>query len=110
MDEALPHMREFAKAGFHSCVGSVDATHVTMMRCPHARFNQHKRPKESLPARTYNLTVNHKRQILNTTHGHPSRWNNKIIILFDKFSMDIRKEKSLQDLTFELFEKKKVKL
>jgi Plant transposon protein len=107
LEEANLHMKEFTEAGFPGFIGSVAAaTHITMMRCPHARSNQHKGPKESLPARTYNLTVNHRRQILNSTHGHPCRWNDKTIILFDKLSMDIRKGKTLDDVTFEIIRKR----
>jgi hypothetical protein len=43
-------------AGFHGCVGSTDATHVKMMRCPVSRADKHRGPKESLPARTYTIT------------------------------------------------------
>ena len=41
-------------------------------------------------SRTYNLTVNHRRQILHTTTGHPGRWNDKTLIRFDTFMADLR--------------------
>ena len=34
-------------------------------------------------ARTYNMTVNHRRRILNTTKGHPARCNDKTLVLFN---------------------------
>ena len=40
--------------------------------------------------RTYNLTFNHRRQILHTTTGHPGRWNDKALIRFDSFMVDLR--------------------
>jgi Plant transposon protein len=94
-----------AAAGFHGCVGSTDATHVTMMRCPVSRANEHRGPKESLPARTYNLTVNHRRQILNTTKGHPCRWNDKTLSHYDEFIKFIKDGKILDDNHFSLFER-----
>ena len=43
-----------------------------------------------ITTRTYNLTVNHRRQILHTTTGHPGRWNDKTLIRFDTFMADLR--------------------
>jgi hypothetical protein len=63
-EEAMVHMREFTEAGINGCIGSLDSTNVGMLRCQYARWNQHKGPKESLPARNYNITDNHKRQII----------------------------------------------
>jgi Plant transposon protein len=92
-------------AGFHGCVASTDATHVTMMRCPVSRANEHRGPKESLPARSYNITVNHKRKILHTTTGHPSRWNDKTLTHYDTFIKSIREQRILNDVQFALLEK-----
>ena len=36
-------------------------------------------------ARTYNITVNRHSRILSTTHGHPARFNDKTLVLFDDF-------------------------
>jgi hypothetical protein len=33
-EEAKEHQEEFREAGFHGCVGSTDATHLGMLRCP----------------------------------------------------------------------------
>ena len=41
-------------------------------------------------ARTYNMTVNHRRRILSTTHGHPARFNDKSLVLFDHFLNSIK--------------------
>ena len=40
-------------------------------------------------ARTYNITVNHRRRILNSTRGHPAWFNDKTLVLFDKLINDI---------------------
>jgi Plant transposon protein len=95
-------------AGFHGCVGSTDATHITMIRCPVSRANEHRGPKESLPSRTYNLTVTHRRQILNTTKGHPCRWNDKTLAHYDefiKFIKFIKDGKILANNHFSLLER-----
>jgi hypothetical protein len=60
--------------------------------------------KESLPSRTYNITVNHRRQILYTTRGHPARWNDKTLALFDELIMNVKNGKILSDYEFSLFE------
>jgi hypothetical protein len=104
-DEAQAHMKEMSEAGFDGCVGSVDATHVCMFRCPYGRANQHRGHKESLPARTYNIVVNHRRRILHSTAGHPARWNDKTITMFDKFLTGLNKGTLLNDATFKLFQK-----
>jgi hypothetical protein len=82
---AMSHLHEMQVAGFHGAVGSTHATHVVMERCKYALKQYHASPKTKHPARTYNLTINHWRQILSTTAGHPARWNDKTIILFDDF-------------------------
>ena len=55
-------------------------------------------------ARTYNMTVNHRRRILSTTHGHPARWNDKTLANFDSFMNGIRNGGILDDVVFELFD------
>ena len=60
--------------------------------------------KMSHTARTYNLTVNHRRFILCSTKGHPARWNDKTLILFDEFVNAIHDGKILDDVIFELYD------
>lgn len=103
--ESESHMAEMQEAGFDGCVGSVDATHICMLRCPYNRWNQHKGHKENMPARTYNIVVNHRRRILHSTSGHPSRWNDKTLAMFDNFLTDLNKGTVLNDGTFKLIEK-----
>lgn len=107
INEWQSHMKEFTDAGLSGCVASMDATHVGMQRCPYARWNEHKGPKLSMPARTYNICVNHRRRILHTTPGHPGRWNDKTIVFHDNFVHDLHRGKVLQNNTFKLFEKNK---
>lgn len=41
-------------------------------------------------ARTHNLTCNHRRKILNTTSGHPARFNDKSLILYDEIIQGLK--------------------
>ena len=74
-EQAQTHQHEFHQAGMPGCVGSTDATHIAMLRCPSQLRNYNMGHKLDLPTRTYNLTTNHRRRILSTTTGHPGRWN-----------------------------------
>jgi hypothetical protein len=103
--DAKKHMSEFAMAGLHGSVGSTDATHIGMEKCHYRLKNHHSGGKLSMPSRTYNLTCNHRRRILSSTRGHPGRWNDKTLVLFDEFVMGIHKGEILQDVEFELLER-----
>jgi hypothetical protein len=84
---------EYAVAGFPGCIGSTDATHIPLDHKVTASFRQaHLGYKMGSDAttRTYNLTVNHRRQILHTTTGHPGRWDNKTLVRFDSSMADLR--------------------
>ena len=70
-------MGECSVAGFPGAVGSIDATHVILERIPNKHRQLHLGFKSTHTARAYNITVNHRRQILATTTGHPARWNDK---------------------------------
>jgi hypothetical protein len=60
--------------------------------------------KLSNTARTFNVTVNHRRRILSCTDGHPARWNDETLILFDSFIKGIQDREVLQDTKFFLHE------
>lgn len=74
---------EFLMAGFPGCIGSTDASHIIMVVCTYRLRQMHLGYKLAHTARTYSMTVNHRRRILNTTKGHPARFNDKILVLFD---------------------------
>jgi hypothetical protein len=68
------HVDEFYEGGFNGCGFSNDATkNFIMWRCQHNLKQANMGFKQSYPARTYNMTSNHRREILYTTKGHPSR-------------------------------------
>ena len=81
-EEAMTHSYEFNLAGMHGAIGSMDACHIIVEKCSHRLKQNHLGGKSKLTCRSYNLTCNHRRQILHTTSGHPARWNDKTIVLF----------------------------
>jgi hypothetical protein len=83
--ESKTHMHELGIAGLTGAVGSSDATHVGMERCSYRLMNLHSGPKLKMRSRTYNITVNYHQRILSIMRGHPARWNDKTIVLFDAF-------------------------
>ena len=103
-EEAKDHMGEFERAGLAGALGSTDATHVMLERVESRMRQAHLGFKMTHTARTYNLTVNHRRRILSTTHGHPARWNDKTLASFDSCMTGIRNGTILEDVVFELYD------
>ena len=95
----------FKMAGFDGCIGSSDGTHIPMLNCAQWASNVHKGFKLNVPARTYNVTVDHSRRIIGSTTGHPGTWNDKTLILFDDFICNVHKGKLYNDYEFQLYEK-----
>eukprot|EP00804_Cyclotella_cryptica_P019054 CCRYP_014463-RA/>CCRYP_014463-RA protein AED:0.10 eAED:0.10 QI:0/0/0/1/1/1/2/0/449 len=105
-EEAKDHMKEFTVAGLPGALGSTDATHITTWQCEYNLRNNHLGGKSSSTTRSYNITVNHWRRILHSTRGGPGRWNDKTMVLFDTFVRGIRDGDHLNDVEFELFERR----
>ena len=103
-DEAKMHMAEMSLAGFPGCIGSTDATHVAMDSCAYKLRQSHSSFKLPYPARTYNITVNHRRCILHSTGGHPARWNDKTLQRFDNFMTGLQSGRLLNDVHFQLYD------
>ena len=103
--EASNHTREFDMAGMHGAIGSMDACHVTIGKCSHRLKQNHLGGKSKQTARCYNLTCNHRRRILHTTCGHPARWNDKTIVLYDELARGLKNGKIMEDNVFELLQK-----
>ena len=82
----------------HGAIGSMDACHVTIEKCSVGG-------KSKLTCWSYNLTCNHRRQILHNTPGSLARWNDKTIVLFDKLELDLQKGRILNDNVFELYQR-----
>jgi hypothetical protein len=99
-EDAVQQMLEYAAAGCHGCLASSDATHIGMEKCSFRLRNMHMGPKLTMPSRTYNMSVNHRRRILSTTTGHPSRWNDKTLQLYDELLKGVYDGSVLGDFTF----------
>ncbi|CAB9527088.1 Plant transposon protein [Seminavis robusta] len=93
-EDLKPHRKEYDIGGLHGCGFSTDATNVVMWRCSHNLKQANMGFKQSHPARTYNLTCNHR---------HPSRWNDKTLVLFDEFMTGLHEGTILSDVKFHLF-------
>ena len=103
-EQASTHMKEFTIAGMNGGVGSMDACNVIMEKCTHRLKQNHLGGKSKLTCRSFNLTSNHRKQILYTTCGHPARWNDKTIVLMDELATQMRKGKIMMDNIFELLD------
>lgn len=104
-DDAAIHTEEYSRAGLPGCVGSCDATHIVFEKIEYRLRQSHLGFKTSHTARTYNITVNNRRRILATTTGHPARWNDKTLVLFDSFVVALSEGTVLDDAEFELYER-----
>ena len=92
---------EFKLVGLPGCIGSTDATHVVVERCV---YKLRQLGKVNHTARTYNLTVNHRRRILSSTFGHPARFNDKTLIIYDKFVNKLKKGNFDNEFEFKLYD------
>ena len=103
-EEIRSCLHEYAQAGFPGCIGSADATHITMEMCSANFKQQNTGGKSSHTTRAFNITVNHRRRILSTTKGYPGRWNDKTLVTFDEFMRGIQDGEKLADVEFDLCE------
>ena len=79
-------------------------THVIIERLSYRLRQLHLGFKDKHTARTYNITVNHRRRIISSTTGHPARFNDKTLILFDTFAQNLRSGGYNDKFNFELFD------
>jgi hypothetical protein len=79
----------------------MDATQILLEK---VEYRLRQRFMSSHTCRTYNITVNNRRQILATTMGHPARWNDKTVVLFDDFAVALHEGEKLQDVRFHLYD------
>jgi len=100
--ECHDHRHEFDMGGLTGAGFSTDATNAIMWRCSHHLKQANMGFKQSHPARSYNMCVNHRRQMLHSTAGHPSRWNDKTLACYDKFLSLVHQGKILSDVQFDL--------
>lgn len=97
-DVAKRYMKEFMMAGMPGCVGSMDATHITMWVCGHNLCNHRLGGKSKFTTRSYNMNVNYRRRMLHSTCSGPGCWNDKMMVMFDKFVKGIHDRDYFQDI------------
>jgi len=93
---------EFDVGGLTGAGFLTDGTHVIMWNCSHNLKQANTGFKQSHPTRAFNVSCNHRKQILYSTDGHPGRWNDKTLAIMDAFVCGVHEGKILQDVTFEL--------
>lgn len=93
-------------AGMPGCMGSMDATHITMWVCEHNLCNNDHGGKSKSTTRAYSMTVNYHRGILHSTCGGPGRLNDKMMVIFDTFVKGICDGDYIHNIKFKLFEKR----
>ena len=97
---------DFTLAAMPGCIGSMDATHVEAQGIPYQLRQMHLGFKSSVPARSFNVTVNHRREIVHSTEGFPTRWNDKTIVRYDAVANGLRDGTLAQDRHFKLLERR----
>ena len=95
--------KDFNIAGLHGAFCSMDGVHVVTERIPFKLRNNHLAYKTKLTARSYNVVVNHRRRILSTTTGHPARFNDKSLVMFDVVARKAKDGKFNDVTKFELY-------
>jgi hypothetical protein len=54
---------------------------------------------------SYNIKVNYRNQFLERTMlGHPARWNDETLVLFDDFVVALHEGKKLQDRRLQMYD------
>lgn len=96
--------RECTLAGFPGCIGSTDASHMTIENCEHRLQQLHLGHELSYAARTCNITTNHRRKTLHATSGHSTRFNDKTLVLFDNLILKLKDRNYNQMFQFELMD------
>ena len=91
-------------AGYPGYIGSMDATHVGMLKC-YFRFKQFNDSwKLNMLSRTYNVTVIHRRKNIHTTSGHPGRWNDQTLQLYNMLAKLLQDGNKYNDVVFVLLQ------
>ena len=84
----------------------MDATHIGMLKCFFRLKQFNESWKLKMPCRTYNTTVTHRRKIIHSTKGHPGRWNDMTLQLYDELAKLLQDGKRFNDGTFTLLRRR----
>ena len=89
----------------HGGIGSMDTFNVTVEKYSHMLKQNNLSGKSKQTCRHFNLTANHRRQILHTTPAPPVRWNDKTIVLFDVVTRELNNVTIIKDHMVEFLER-----
>jgi hypothetical protein len=87
--ELKASMSLYETAGFPGCFGSFDVTHVPVEAMSY-RLRHINTGKEGSPSRGFQLVVNHKREIISSSHGFAGALNDKTVVRLDPFVLNLR--------------------
>ena len=72
--ESKTHSKEFELEGMHVAIGSMDACHIVVEKVSHRLKQMNLGGKSKQMCCSFNLTCNHRHEILHTKDCHPARW------------------------------------
>ncbi len=98
-EEINENTKYYEMAGLSGCIGSVDATHIKWNHCPKKFKNMHK-SRYGYPTRSFQVTVNHKRQCMAASCGFFGTANDKTLIKFDEFVQKIHTKRLYSENKF----------
>ena len=100
-DALKEQMYIFARCGFPGAIFSCDVVHLAWDKCPAGLASIH-RGKEGYPTRAFEVSVTHDKGIIAATTGHPGARNDKTIVRYDDFILDIKEKRLWSDVVFKL--------
>jgi hypothetical protein len=100
-EELADWMREYTEAGFPGAFGSVDGVHILWEKCSSQLKNLCK-GKEAYCTLAYNVTVNHRRQIISCTNGFYGSHNDKTMARWDSLTQEVKTEARYKNFEYDL--------
>mmetsp|Transcript_75594 Transcript_75594/g.148370 ORF Transcript_75594/g.148370 Transcript_75594/m.148370 type:complete len:201 (-) Transcript_75594:189-791(-) len=94
-------MHEYTSAGLPGCIDSTDVVHCSWER-RHAKNRNIYAGKEKFPTVAYEMTVNHKGRIQAVGRGFYGTCNDKTIVRFDAFVVDLHERRKYEDVEYTL--------
>jgi hypothetical protein len=100
-DDLRVQMHIFARCGHPGAVFSADVVHIGWDQCPSGEFSLHK-GKEGFCTRAFQVSVTHLKRIVACTKGHPGARNDKTIVRYDQFILDIKEKRLWNGILWKL--------
>ena len=93
-------MGPYIALGLNGACGSTDAVHFSWCCCPSHITNLHT-GKEGIPTLAYNVTGNHDGSIIFCTAGTYGACDDKTLVLYDNFTIEIRTNKWYTNIEYD---------